>query len=543
MPSIVQVNVTQKVAPTPSTLQRTGAIISQGGTNTAPGTRTLLTQPSDLTPLLPSTKAITSATQTTGTATITTTVAHQLTVGDTLLLTITGVTPAAYNGTFLCTITGASTFTFPLSGSPGAASVQGVYTEADVAELTQMVTSFFAQGGTLSVYVFECGPGNATDGATYLNNWLIANPRTIYSWLVPREWDNNASFLAMIPSYENTGALTYFWVTTTLATYTAYTALMKCVNALIEAPVYGVHKANSLTALTWSGGLATATTTSAHGVAVGEYFTISGCVPVGYNGVFLAAAGTTGSTLIWSLANNPGSETTLGTLQASYYASAGLPSTEFSQAGPFYASLNYNASSSSKVGPLEFQFVFGVTPFPTAGNSSLLTTLKAANISVIGTGAEGGTANTMVLWGNMLDGNPYNYWYSVDYVHIWLGLNISNAVINGSNDPANPLYLDQAGITRLEGVGAQTLSNMVTFGLALGKVVQAAMDGPSFALAEDAGQFDGQCVINAVPFAAYYLANPGDYKIGRYAGYSVAYTPLRGFDSIVFNVSAVSFPG
>ena len=35
MPSIVQVNVSQVVAPTPNLLQKKGALISQGATNTS----------------------------------------------------------------------------------------------------------------------------------------------------------------------------------------------------------------------------------------------------------------------------------------------------------------------------------------------------------------------------------------------------------------------------------------------------------------------------------------------------------------------------
>ena len=35
---IVIVDVSQQIAPTPNNLQGTGALISQGGTNTSPGT-------------------------------------------------------------------------------------------------------------------------------------------------------------------------------------------------------------------------------------------------------------------------------------------------------------------------------------------------------------------------------------------------------------------------------------------------------------------------------------------------------------------------
>ena len=48
MPNIVNVEVSQQVAAAPSTLQRTGAFISQGATTLTPGTVQLLTTENDL---------------------------------------------------------------------------------------------------------------------------------------------------------------------------------------------------------------------------------------------------------------------------------------------------------------------------------------------------------------------------------------------------------------------------------------------------------------------------------------------------------------
>ena len=74
MPAIVQVNVSITSAPLPETLQETGAFVSLGGTNTAPGTITPLTQFSDLTPFLAAPLAIESAAWADDVVTITTTV-------------------------------------------------------------------------------------------------------------------------------------------------------------------------------------------------------------------------------------------------------------------------------------------------------------------------------------------------------------------------------------------------------------------------------------------------------------------------------------
>ena len=85
---IVVVNVAVTVAPTPATLQQTGAFVSQGGTTLAPGVAALLTQFSDLTPLLRPAAANTSITWTSNVATVTTTSPHGLPVGEVIHLTI-----------------------------------------------------------------------------------------------------------------------------------------------------------------------------------------------------------------------------------------------------------------------------------------------------------------------------------------------------------------------------------------------------------------------------------------------------------------------
>lgn len=233
---IVVVNVSQTVAPAPSTLQATGALISQGATTTSAQTETLITQMSDLTAILKGALALTSLVWSGGTVTATTAVPHGFTVSDTLPLTIAGETPSGYNGTFTCTITGASTFTYPLASNPGSQTVAGVYTPEDVAELVAMATTFFAQGKGISVYVLELGAGNATDGVTALTTFINGSPQTIYSYLVPRYWDANSAFLAFLATFEATTAKTYFFITTTTGTYTSYTAQMKCAFTMVEAP-------------------------------------------------------------------------------------------------------------------------------------------------------------------------------------------------------------------------------------------------------------------------------------------------------------------
>ena len=526
MVSIVQVNVTETVGAAPATLQQTAALVSQGGTATSQFTGSFLTQVSDLTPLLTPAKALTSAVLTAGVVTATTTTAHGYTVGDSLEITIAGVSPSGYNGTFFCTITGASAFTYSLTGSL-ASGAGGTYLPYSATEILQMATSWFAQGSNLGVYVLEMGPGNIADGVASLTTYLSQNPNSAYTvgatgyyygYCIPRAWDASAVFLALAAQYENPNTQTYFFTTTTLATYTAYPPTMKCVYATIESPVMGIYPANALTAAVYSSPHVTLTTTTAHGVVPGDWFTIIGCLPTTFNGTFLALPGTTASTIVYGVATNPGIIATEGTLQASYYGNAGTTATEFNSAEMMYQWCINAPSATSPVPPFAFRYLYNATPFPTRGMGPVLSALKTAGINIVGTGNEGGISLSIILWGTTMDGHDATFWYSQDWVQIQSNLAISNAIINSSNSP-NPIYYDQNGINRLQAVEQRVMTNAVAFGLALAPVT-----------------------VTATPFVTYVNQNPTDYPAGIYRGLATSYTPQRGFTSIIFNLNVASFP-
>ena len=237
--NIVTLNVTQQQAPTPSLLQQTGAFISQGATTLAAGTYSLLTQLSDLTPLISGAQPITSMTWASALVTVTATSPHGFTIGDTLLLTITGVAPTAYNGTLTVTVTSTTAFTYPLASNPGAVTTQGAFTVEDVAELNAMATEYFAQGTPVSgVYVLELGPGNGADGVTALSAYLATNPGFFYAFLTPRSWSAATGMPALAALYTSLTARLYFFLT---GTYTTFTSLWTASNAksvywTIEAP-------------------------------------------------------------------------------------------------------------------------------------------------------------------------------------------------------------------------------------------------------------------------------------------------------------------
>jgi len=538
---IVNVAVSIQVAPAPSTVQKTGAFISQGATITSPGTKSLLTQLSDLTPLLTAPAALSSLAYSTGVVTATSAAPLGYTIGDTINLTIAGAAPSGYNGSFLCTITGASTFTYPLGTNPGTETTPGTFVPGEVTSIVARATTFFAQGAAQSVYVLELEAGNANDGVTFLTAWIAANPGVFYSYLVPRFWDGNASFLTMLGNFNATNSKTYFFVTTTLQNYGLYTNLMKCCLPLIEAPKYGVWPANVLTALSQTSGAATGTTTTNHGVLPGQYFQLAGNTPSGWNGWFLALPGTATNSLVFAVPSTLGAESALGTLVQSQVASAGIGATEFSLAAAFQVTLNYKPSSTNKVTQLNQAFLVGVTPFPIQGNAALLATLSNANISVVGTGAQGGISNTLMQGGNTKDGNPFKYWYSVDWAQINLAQAVTAAIINGANNPQNPVDYNQFGINVLQQAAVSTMSSGIGDGLVLNPIKATTLSAADLQTALDLGTYETNTLVNADPFGSYVLENPLDYGTGTYNGISVDYTPLRGFQSVTILVTVSNF--
>lgn len=238
--SIVTVNASVIQAPTPSILQQTGGLISQGGTTLTPGTATQVASLAALSALLAPGNAISSLAWSGGVVTLTTAAPHGWTNGDVIPVTVSGAAPTGYNGTFTGTITGASTLTYPLASNPGSETTPGTVTLGDVNELLQMGTTYFAGNGVPAIYVVELGEGTATEGVAALSTFISAvagSPQQIYGYLVPREWDNNSNFLALANTFTAVSAKLYFWVTTTVANRAVYSGpAYKCVYAEVESP-------------------------------------------------------------------------------------------------------------------------------------------------------------------------------------------------------------------------------------------------------------------------------------------------------------------
>jgi hypothetical protein len=81
-------------------------------------------------------------------------------------------------------------------------------------------------------------------------------------------------------------------------------------------PYAPAEAAETITGITWANGIATVTTSAAHGYVVGDDVTLIGQVPAGYSGDQTILTVPTTTTFTYALAVNPGTETTPGTIAA-----------------------------------------------------------------------------------------------------------------------------------------------------------------------------------------------------------------------------------
>jgi len=191
-------------------------------------------------------------------------------------------------------------------------------------------------------------------------------------------------------------------------------------------------------------------------------------------------------------------------------------STEFQAAALFYQWLANNPSLAAPSGPMNFRFLYGVTPWVLTGNSETINTILTASGNVILTGAEGGISTALLRNGTTMDGNQMMFWYAIDWILINADVRLSAAVINGSNSNP-PLLYNQFGINYLLGI----LQNLGTTGISIGLLLSATF--------------------TAVPFATYIAANPSNYAAGIYGGLACIATPQLGFQSIIFYLDATTF--
>ena len=204
--------------------------------------------------------SISTITRTGVTATATTATAHGLTTGR--YISITGCTPSDFNGIYMITVTGSTTFTYNMINVPASdATVVGTYTIGILDEVETLMN--YASPNTSNEKLFAIADGKIYDTAT--------NPATVvYSGLSNARWQHinfstvGGHFLVMVNGVD---------------TAMIYDGTNWCKFATTTT-------AQTISSITSSGTTATVTTSSAHGLVTDNRVTISGATEAQYNGVF-----------------------------------------------------------------------------------------------------------------------------------------------------------------------------------------------------------------------------------------------------------------
>jgi hypothetical protein len=477
--SIVDVVVQTVQAPTPNTYQQTGCLVSFGGTSIAQMDMEELTQRSDLDNWVTPPEGIATQTWSSGLVTVSTLAPMTgVTPGSSPVMSVTGALPVEYNYYGPVSIVDDSTFTYTMATDPGTTTKVGTFQGQASIEISQMATTYFSQGNRSSVWVLELGAGaDISANADSLQNFLSSNDRLFCGYLLPRVCGSSA---LNIEAFE---------------------------------PIFKQYLNPEAMTYFWL------TVTGATLTVLDDTYK---CVIQ-----FVEAPAVTDPTAIFP------------TVPAQN--NIGNPYGEFSCAAMFYNAVAFKPSSVNPVAPMAFKYVYGVTAYPTQNQGPLLKQFKSTFTNYVATGAEGGIAYTILYEGVTKDGYDYfNWWWTIDWVQINVNLNLSNAVVNGSNNALAPLYYNQSGINFLETILYGTMRQALIFGMVTGTIVMTQLDGPTLQDQINQGVYSGQCNVNAVPFINYNLANPGDFRIGEYDGLSVLFIPARGFIHIQVSIVASS---
>ena len=458
---IVQLNVSETVAPTPNRLQGTAAIVSMGGTTIPAGTTQLISSSADLANYILPAYDISAISWTTGVVTLVTVNPHGIPVGATTTIVVAGNTPTGYNGTFTATGVDATTLHYSVAVNPGSATVEGTVRVGPQVFLQAADDTWWGQGNTLTgYYIYETGTAVTADVIDSVQTYLAANPQTIYNWgFLPGVDADHTDLKAFLLLHNALTSLIKFYLPVTSSTYTLWDA-----------------------------------------------------------------EDTLRNTLIFVQSPDANASTELDSISFMQYMTSFTP------------------SPTNKLPPSQYTYLNAVTAYAPL-TQSIINTFLAGNVNFVATGAEGGISNTILVPGKNLNGTPQNVAYSIDWQQIQLNEAISNAVINGSNNPEAPLYYNQDGINFLQQVAGTVATRAIQSGLALGQLVLTSLDAVTFASNVQKGLYAGNYVINAVPFVDYVAVNPSDYASQIYGGFSAAYTPQYGFETIVFNLNVTQFAG
>jgi hypothetical protein len=266
-----------------------------------------------------------------GTVTITTSAAHGFLVGQTV--TITGMTPSGYNGTFAITsVPSATQFTYTLATNPGTATAFGSATDPTLLTIAATVPAsapYFTKA-VLNLSDVQVNSSTATavsgvDAAAYFGDTagigkIAAQDASLVSQVAVGSASGFSAYKDLDPviigDIVGTGAL---------AAQSSSLIRQAAVGTTVaQLPTIPTGSA-TITAATWASGTVTITVQTAPTLAytVGQTVTISGMTPSGYNGTFIITSVGSSTSFTYALATNPGTATAFGTAANSTTVSGG----------------------------------------------------------------------------------------------------------------------------------------------------------------------------------------------------------------------------
>ena len=331
-------------------------------------------------------------------ATATTHVTHGLVTGNQIVMS--GITPAAYNGTFIITVLNATQFTYTMASTPSTnATANGtayaitsitntgtgalVTTSADhnlytgnIVVVTGATPSAYngtyaitRQSATTFTYALTTNPGgNATVVGTYsvaavtiselFHNGTTANATTATAHGLLT--GNQITVSGSTPSdYNGT-----FIITRLSDTQFSY---VMATTPATDATVIGTYVvvAQTISTNVQTGIIAKATTPVNHDLVTGDVITVSGCTPAAYNGTYnIIRISATEFSYIMASAPITGATTvgTYATYQGSYsinYAITGINSNKFIHVNLFKNRLYFTEEGSMRVWYLPVNSIAG----------------------------------------------------------------------------------------------------------------------------------------------------------------------------------------
>lgn len=508
-PTIVNLTAVVTQAPKLSQLQQSGAIVSVGGSTLAAGTYQYCGNLAAVNAISATSYAITSLAWLTGTVTATVASGVLPTTGTTFTTTISGATPAAYNGTYVATVASATTFTYAITTNPGTETVGGFFTLPGASPIAAPASTFFAQGTAVGAYVLELGDVVGVDAQiAALGTWITNNPGVFYGFLVPAAWDFSKDQVGSV--IINNGGQNYTSAPTvgfsgggggTGAAGTAIIQNGSVVAVTITNPGSGYTTAPTVafTGGAGSGANGTANLVSGMFELAAQYAN-----PTGKTYFFV-------TTTVTNLINYAAQKSVFAVVPSPTAAS-----TEFQAAAFFYQWLVNLPSLANPLGPMSYRFLFGVTPWPATGYAANIQTILSGYGNIVLVPPQGGITNACAFKGTTMDGSQASWWYGVDWFQIQGVQTMAAAVVNGSNQ-IPPLVYNQHGINtllaKLQGVG----NSAVSFQCAL------------------------TVTITATDFGTYTTQNPNDYQAGLYDGFTADVTGQNGFLVIGIALDAIQF--